>query len=85
LLIKTQPSGFSSRVALVTLQTPEEQALTNDQLMLIVDNHRGVSYDHSTETYRLNGEDFGAARHWGGSVKALGADPHVKCVTVNID
>jgi hypothetical protein len=85
LQIKTQPSGYSSRVALVTLESPEEQALTDDQLMRLVDNHRGVSYDHSANTYRLNGEDFGPARHWGGRVTTLSTEPLTKSVLVNID
>lgn len=82
--LKYQPAIRTSRVAIVTLETPQELALTNEELMLIVDNHKGISYDHSTGSHKLNGEGFGPARHFGGSVKT-GPNPAVKTVSVSID
>lgn len=82
--IKTQPSQCARRVALVTLDTAEEHALTAAELMLIVDNHEGVTYDPATARYKLNGKPFGGARHFGGSVEPTD-NPAVRRVTVYVD
>jgi hypothetical protein len=84
-LIKTQPSGYSTRVARLTLQNDAERALTNDQLMRLVDNHQGITFDRETDSYSLNGDDFGPDRRFGGSVKPHAGEPDVRLVTVYID
>jgi hypothetical protein len=76
-------SGATSRVSLVTLENAAERDLTTAELMLIVDNAKGIKYDHATDSYSLTGEDFGVARHFGGTVAPHGDDA-VK-VTVYID
>ena len=82
--LKYQPALRTRRVAIVTLESPQELALTNDELMLIVDNHHGIAYDHATNSYVLTGEGFGPKRHFGGTVTE-DADPAVKMVSVYID
>lgn len=82
--IKSQPSQYARRVALVTLDTAEEHALSAEDLMLIVDNHEGVEYDAATARYKLNGKPFGGCRHFGGSVEPTD-NPAVRRVTVYID
>jgi hypothetical protein len=85
LLIRTQPASYNSRVALITLQTPEEQALSSDDLMRIVDNHEGIAYDRDTDTYRLTGESFGPDRRFGGLVEKVSESPMVRRVKVYVD
>lgn len=69
-------------VAKVTLETEAERALTNSDLLLIVDNARGISFNRETGSYDLNGEGFGAANHFGGRVEGSGDS---RTVTVYID
>lgn len=82
--IAYQPATMSRATAIVELETPEEAALSESDLLLIVDNGSGVKYDQATGSYRLTGESFGAARHFGGTVEQLAA-PNKKRVTVYID
>ncbi len=82
--IKYLPASHTQRVALVVLETPEELALTNDELMRMVDNRAGVVYDPANNNYRLTGEGFGPDRYFSGSVQ-LEAEPGTKLVTVYID
>ena len=76
------PASSSQRRARIVFETDQERALTKDELLLIVDNGRGVRWNHDRSCYELTG-DFGAARHFGGLVDRI-SDDCVK-VTVYID
>lgn len=66
----------------VTLEDDIERALSDSDLLLIADNARGITFDKAAGSYRLNGEELGTARHFGGYVKRDGD----RCtVTVYID
>lgn len=57
--IEQVPSTLSSPMWLITLETDEERALTDEQIVKIAENCKGVEWDHEAGQYRLNGEDFG--------------------------
>lgn len=72
----------SSRRSRVTLETDTERALSDSDLLLICDNHQGISFNKQTGSYDLTGESLGAPRHFGGHVERDGD----RCrVTVWID
>lgn len=83
--IKTQPASYSTRVALVTLENEREQALTDDELLRLTDNLRGVKYNHESASYELDGSGFGPDRYFGGTVEVVSEQPLTKRVTVYID
>lgn len=78
-------SGATSRSALVTLETDAERALLYSELLLIVDNGKGIVYDKPSNSYSLTGEGFGSPRHFGGKVENDPLDENVRKVTVYID
>jgi hypothetical protein len=82
--IKHLNSGMTSRSAMVTLETDVERALSPSDLLLIVDNAKGIKYDRDSDSYSLTGESFGVARHFGGLVENV-ANPNDRKVTVYID
>lgn len=84
MLIKRLNSGSTTRSALVTLQNDKERALTKTELMLIVDNARGIRFDPRTDSYHLVDDDFGPERFQGGRVEDT-PNPDVKLVAVYID
>lgn len=77
-------NAAGSRTARIVLETDEERMMLHSELMLIVDNGRGLEYDRDTNSYRIVG-DLGAARHFGGKVVNDPADPDARIVTVYID
>lgn len=75
--------GSSYRRALVELETDIERALSHTDLLLIVDNAKGIRYDRETNSYSLTGESLGTASHFGGHVEVLPGGK--RRVTVYID
>lgn len=76
------PASSSERRARIVFETEEELALTKDDLLLIVDNGRGVRWNHERSSYELTG-DLGRRRHFGGRVERVDNDTFI--VTVYID
>jgi len=72
LKIEHKRQSSSSRVALVILETDVERLLSDTDLLLIVDNGRGIRYDQARGSYDLTGESFGSPRHFGGYVDRNG-------------
>jgi hypothetical protein len=62
----------SERRALLTLENEVERALSDSDLLLIVDNRKGIRYAGTGDQYELTGEGFGKARHFGGHVERAG-------------
>lgn len=65
-------SLYAKRKRLVTLESPAERALSDEQLLLICDNRLGISYNKSTGSYDLTGSDLGSPKHFGGVVARHG-------------
>ena len=57
--IEHRPSPSGARVSVVTLETAEEAALSEEELVQICQNLQGIEYDHRSDSYQLNGRDFG--------------------------
>jgi len=84
-IIKYKAARATRRSAEVTLENDKERALTSSDLLAIIDDGKGVSYDYDTDSYQLNGEEFDGGRHFGGTVETIGNNPNHKLVTVFID
>jgi hypothetical protein len=41
------------------LESADERALSDDQLLRMCANLQGITYSHETEQYALNGQDLG--------------------------
>lgn len=57
--IEHMPSPSDACVSVVALETAEERALSDDDLVRICANLQGVTYNHEGEDYALTGDDFG--------------------------
>lgn len=58
----------------IVFETNAERALTKFELMTLIDNCEGQTYDWRADSYRLNGRPFGQPQHGGGFVRGLGPD-----------
>jgi hypothetical protein len=85
LRIKQLVRGVTYKSSLLTLETDAERALSNDDLMRIVDNAEGIKYDPKADSYALTGGSFGPDRFFGGKVELDAVNADRKTVTVYID
>lgn len=64
-----------TRKRIVTLQTPAERGLSDDELIRLCDNAAGITYNKTTGSYDLTGNDFGPhslggrCERWGDQVQ----------------
>lgn len=67
------PSISSESQYLIAFESDAERALTNDQLITLLDNCVGLVWDEHRRSYRLNSKRIGEPQHFGGKVERYGS------------